>query len=180
MKPLETRRLILRPFTEEDAPALYAYAKHPEVGPPAGWNPHKSAAESLEVIRTIFQPSDALAVILKEDGRLVGSAGFVDKHEPSLGLPSEEIGYSLARDCWGRGLIPEAVAEIMRHAFQDLGYAALWAAYYDDNHKSRRVMEKCGMTHRFSREEEVPQMGEMRMAHYHAATRDEWAERNQA
>ncbi len=174
MKGLETRRLLLRPFTEEDAPALFAYASHPEVGPPAGWNPHRSVEESLKVIRTIFQPSDSLAVVRKADGRLIGSAGFVDKHEPGLGLPSEEIGYSLARDCWGQGLIPEAVEEIIRHAFANLGYAALWAAYYDGNHKSRRVMEKCGMTYRFSRTEEVPQMGEERLAHYYAITRKEW------
>lgn len=177
MDALETKRLVLRPFTEADAAAVYAYASHPEVGPPAGWPPHRSEAESLNVIRTIFRPSGALAVVLKESGRLVGSAGFVDRHEPSLGLPSEEIGYSLARDCWGRGLIPEAVAEIIRHAFKELGYAALWAAYYNDNVKSRRVMEKCGMTPRFSRMEAVPQLGTEWEAHYLAITRDEWQAR---
>lgn len=171
---LETRRLLLRPFTEADAAAVYAYASHPEVGPPAGWKPHASEAESLEVIRTIFQPAGALAVILKDCGRLVGSAGFVGKHEASLGLPSEEIGYSLARDCWGQGLIPEAVTAIIHNAFSQLGYAALWAAYYNDNTKSRRVMEKCGMTYRFSREEEVPQLEETWQAHYYALTREEW------
>ena len=55
-----------------------------------------------------------------------------------------------------------------------LGYAALWAAYYDGNVKSRRVMEKCGMTYRFSRREEVVQLGEVRQAHYYAITREEW------
>ncbi len=174
MELLTTRRLLLRPFTEADAEAVYAYASHPEVGPPAGWNPHKSPEESLEVIRTIFRPSGALAVVLKESGRLVGSAGFVGKHEPSLGLPSEEIGYSLARDLWGQGLIPEAVAEILRYGFASQGYTALWAAYYRDNVKSRRVMEKCGMTPRFSRMEEVPQLGTEWEAHYLAITRAEW------
>ena len=171
---LETSRLILRPFAEEDAQDLYAYASHPEVGPPAGWKPHESLAESLEVIRTIFQPSNTLAVVLRKTGRVIGSAGFVDKHEPGLGLPSEEIGYSLARDCWGQGLIPEAVKEIIRHAFADLGYQALWAAYYDGNRKSKRVMQKCGMTYRLSRIEAVEQLGETRLAHYFAVTRREW------
>lgn len=82
---LETSRLILRPFAEEDAQDLYAYASHPEVGPPAGWKPHESLAESLEVIRTIFQPSNTLAVVLRKTGRVIGSAGFVDKHEPGAG-----------------------------------------------------------------------------------------------
>lgn len=174
MQTLETERLILRPFTEDDAQALYAYASHPEVGPPAGWKPHESVEESREVIRTIFLPSDTLAVVRRADGRLIGSAGFVDRHRTELGTPSEEIGYSLARDCWGQGLIPEAVRAIIRHAFTQLDYQALWAAYYDGNRKSKRVMLKCGMTYRLSRIEPVAQLNETRLAHYFAITRREW------
>ena len=177
MQLLETDRLLLRPFTEDDAEGLYAYASHPEVGPPAGWKPHESVEESLRVIREIFQPADSLAVIRKSDDRLIGSAGFVDRHRTELGTPSEEIGYSLARDCWGQGLIPEAVKTVMRHAFTEMGYQALWAAYYDGNRKSKRVMQKCGMTYRLSRVEEVAQLNETRLAHYFAITRREWERR---
>ena len=177
MQLLETDRLFLRPFTDEDAEGLYAYASHPEVGPPAGWKPHESVAESLWVIHEIFQPANSLAVIRKSDGRLIGSAGFVDRHRTELGTPSEEIGYSLARDCWGQGLIPEAVEAVIRHAFTELDYQALWAAYYDGNRKSKRVMEKCGMTYRLSRVENVAQLGETRLARYYAITRREWEKR---
>ena len=177
MKTLETERLILRPFTLDDAEGLYAYASHPEVGPPAGWAPHKDPAESRRVIETIFLPADTLAVVRRADGRLIGSAGFVGKHRTELGEPSEEVGYSLARDCWGQGLIPEAVEAILRHAFGELGYAAIWAAYYDGNRKSKRVMQKCGMTYRLSRTEAVEQLGETRLAHYFAITKLEWERR---
>ena len=74
MQLLETDRLLLRPFTLDDAEGLYAYASHPEVGPPAGWRPHRSVEESRQVIENIFIPSDALAVLRKSDGRLIGSA----------------------------------------------------------------------------------------------------------
>ena len=77
----------LRPFTPDDAEGLYAYASHPEVGPPAGWPPHRSVEESRQVIENIFIPSDALAVLRKSDGRLIGSAGFVDRHRTELGTP---------------------------------------------------------------------------------------------
>ena len=177
MRTLETDRLILRPFTPDDAQELYAYASHPEVGPPAGWAPHKDPEESRRVIETIFLPADTLAVVRRADGRLIGSAGFVGKHRTELGEPSEEVGYSLARDCWGQGLIPEAVEAILRHAFGELGYAAIWAAYYDGNRKSKRVMQKCGMTYRLSRTEAVEQLGETRLAHYFAVTKREWERR---
>ena len=98
----------------------------------------------------------------------------VDKHEPGLGLPSEEIGYFPVPTNFGAGSDPEAVEAILLHGFTALGYAAFWAAYYDGNVKSRRVMEKCGMTYRFSRREEVVQLGEVRQAHYYAITREEW------
>ena len=47
---LETQRLILRKWTEEDAESLFEYAKDPEVGPITGWPPHKNVEESKNVI----------------------------------------------------------------------------------------------------------------------------------
>lgn len=171
---IETPRLLLRPFAEGDAADVYAYCSDPRVGPPAGWPPHRDEADSLRVIREIFQPAHSLAVVLRETGRVVGCAGFVDRHQPGLGEPSEEVGYSLSPACWGRGLIPEAVRAILDDAFRNRRYAAVWACYYDGNRKSRRVMEKCGMTWRFSRVDDLDQVGESRLSHYYAVTRGEW------
>lgn len=51
---METKRLILRPWQESDAEALFRYASDPDVGPRAGWPPHKDVEESRSVIRHIF------------------------------------------------------------------------------------------------------------------------------
>ena len=145
MQLLETDRLLLRPFTLDDAEGLYAYASHPEVGPPAGWRPHRSVEESRQVIENIFVPSDALAVLRKSDGRLIGSAGFVDRHRTELGTPSEEIGYSLAQEYWGRGLMTEALRAMLEFAFVRLHLNRVEAMFDVRNRASGRVMEKCGM-----------------------------------
>ena len=50
---LETDRLILRSWYDSDAEELYKYAQDPQVGPVAGWPPHQSVEESLEIIRTV-------------------------------------------------------------------------------------------------------------------------------
>ena len=63
---LTTDRLILRPWQESDAEALYKYAKDPEIGPAADWPPHTSVEDSLEVIRTVFSAPETYAVVLKE------------------------------------------------------------------------------------------------------------------
>lgn len=53
---IETDRLILRPWQETDAEVMFRYARDPEIGPPAGWTPHSSVENSLEIIRTVFPP----------------------------------------------------------------------------------------------------------------------------
>ena len=141
---LETERLILRPFVETDAADLFAYARDPRVGPDAGWQPHRSVEESRQIIGTVFSAPNVFAVVDKVSGRVIGSAGFVGRHQSMLPGPDEEIGYALSPEFWGRGLIPEAVRELLRYGFEDLGLAAIWCGHYDFNDKSRRVVEKCG------------------------------------
>ena len=55
---LETQRLILRKWTEEDAESLFEYAKDPEVGPITGWPPHKNVEESKNVIRNVLNGAE--------------------------------------------------------------------------------------------------------------------------
>ena len=70
---ITTERLILRPWKESDAESLYKYAKDPAVGPIAGWYPHTSVENSLEIIRTVFAAPETYAVVLKATGEPVGS-----------------------------------------------------------------------------------------------------------
>ena len=72
---MQTERIILRPWVESDAETLFKYASDPEVGPRAGWPPHKSVEESLEIIRTVFSAEGMWAVILKETGEAIGCVG---------------------------------------------------------------------------------------------------------
>ena len=51
---METERILLRPWMDSDAETLFKYASDPDVGPRAGWPPHQSVEESLEVIRNVF------------------------------------------------------------------------------------------------------------------------------
>lgn len=171
---LETERLILRPFTEEDAADLYEYARDPRVGPPAGWKPHESPEESREIIRTVFSAPGVFAVVLKENGKAVGSAGFTGRHRKEAAGPDDEIGYSLSPDYWGRGLIPEAVRELLRYGFENLGLNTIWCDHYDGNQKSKRVIRKCGFRFRFLRMQEVPGLGETRLALCYSMTRQAW------
>lgn len=171
---LETLRLILRPFTAADAGELYEYARDPRVGPAAGWPPHKDPAESREIIATVFSAPHTFAVVDKPSGRVIGSAGFVGRHQTMLPGPDDEIGYALSPAFWGRGLMPEAVRELLRYGFEELGLAAIWCGHYDFNDRSRRVVEKCGFLYRFTETVWVELMKEERTELHYALTREEW------
>lgn len=146
---METPRLILRPWLETDAETLYKYASDPQVGTPAGWPPHTSVENSLEIIRTVFSAPETYAVVLKETGEPIGCCGLVPPeifHSKAIADIDAEIGYWLAREYWGNGIIPEAVNVMIDHARNKLKKSTLWIAFYDGNDKSKRVAEKCGFT----------------------------------
>ena len=65
---LETNRLILRPWKEEDAEELYLYAKDPAIGPIAGWPTHTSVENSREIIKGVLSAAETYAVVLKQTG----------------------------------------------------------------------------------------------------------------
>ena len=171
MTPIETPRLLLRPWREEDAEALWRHASDPQVGPAAGWRAHASAEESRRVIREVLSAEGIFAVILRESGEAVGSIGLHPTTAP--GYSGEwELGYWIGRAYWGQGLIPEAAAAVIDAAFAVKSRRRLWCAHFEGNDRSRRVIEKCGFTYVFSRSVEV--FDEIRTEHYYSITREAW------
>ena len=165
---LKTERLLLRPWEISDAEELFKYAKDPAVGPIAGWQIHTSVQNSREVIEKYLSAPETYAIVLKETGLPVGSIGLMFAGATVLTeKPDEcELGYWIGVPYWGRGLVPEAVREVLRHAFDDLGVTKVWCGYYDGNLKSMRVQEKCGFTFEKVIEDAfVPQMNERRKAY---------------
>lgn len=174
---METERLVLRPWRDADATDLYEYAKDPDVGPIAGWPAHTSVEDSLGVIQGVLGRTETYAICLKETNKPIGSIGL---HLNGITDMTErddecELGYWLGKPFWGRGIVPEAVREVLRHAFCDLGMRCVWAGYYDGNEKSRRVLEKCGFRHQWTVEAvDVPLMHETRKSHVNKLTKEEW------
>ena len=174
---LETNRLILRRWEESDAENLYEYAKDPDVGSIAGWPPHRSVAESLEVIRNVFNGAEAYAICFKSDGKAIGAIELkLNGHTDLTERDDEcELGYWLGKPFWGKGIMPEAAREMLRHAFEDLGMQKVWCGYYDGNTKSKRVQEKCGFKYRMTRPDMPrPIMGDRKTEHFTHISKQEW------
>ena len=176
---LQTERLILRGWEDSDAESCFAYAKDPDVGPIAGWPAHKDAAESLDVIRNVLRVPETYAICLKEDGKAIGAISLKMKGHTDFTERDDEceLGYWLGKPFWGRGIMPEAGRELLRHAFEDLGMTRVWCAYYDGNLKSKRVQEKLGFRYQWTSEGvDVPLMHEKRTGHVNALAKEEWQE----
>lgn len=174
---LETERLILRRWEESDAEDLYKYASDPDVGPIAGWPAHRNVEESREVIRNVFNGAEAYAVCFKEDGRAIGAIELLlNGHTNRTERDDEcELGYWLGKPFWGRGIMPEAAKEMLRHAFEDCGMQKVWCGYYDGNVKSKRVQEKCGFRYQWTMKDvDVPLMREKRTEHVNLMTKEDW------
>ena len=150
----ETERLILRPWRDNDAENLYEFAKDPAVGPVTGWNPHRNVEESLYVIQNVLSASGTFAVVPKIEGRAVGSITLSVGRQSHFDLHDNEaeIGYWIGVSFWGKGLIPEAVRELMRYGFEELGLKRIWCGYFDGNERSKRVQEKCGFKYHHTNE----------------------------
>ena len=176
-----TERLILRPWEKSDAESLYVYAKDPEVGPSAGWNPHKSADESLSVIENVLMGKEAYAVCLKEDNKPIGAIELMlsDKNRLSDNENECELGFWIGKPFWGRGLIPEAARALLKRAFEDLDMSRVWCGYYDGNEKSKRTQEKLGFKyHHTKKNVDVPLLNEKRTEHINCLTKEDWQKWN--
>ena len=139
---------VLRPWRPEDAANLAAAANNPKIAEnlrnvfPC---PYALADAERFISGCIAQGEERqLTRAILIEGRAAGSIGvFVqdDVYERSA-----ELGYWLAEEHWGRGVMTEAVRQLCREAFGRFGILRIFAEPFDSNLGSRRVLEKAGFT----------------------------------
>jgi RimJ/RimL family protein N-acetyltransferase len=181
---LETDRLFLRPFTDQDADLLIELDSDPEVmryltgGVPT----------APQVIR-----EQQLPRIIASGEKWEGKLGMVAAHEKAGGafigwfilrpkaegpLDEVELGYRLRQAAWGKGYATEGSQALVRKAFTELGVRLIWAETMFVNDGSRHVMEKLGMRHVDTYFPELePIEGSERGEVRYELTADEWAKR---
>ena len=146
------------------------------------WPPHTSIGNSREIIKGVLSAPETYAVVLKETGETIGSVGIMtarsEIRSAKMAGSECEIGYWISEPYWGQGLIPEAVSELIRYAFEDLQMTTVWCGYFDGNEKSKRVQEKCGFTYSHTEyNKPVPLMNDVRTEHFTKLTLEEWRKR---
>jgi ribosomal-protein-alanine N-acetyltransferase len=143
---LTTTRLVLRAVEPTDAPAIFRIMSDARVTRYFGSLPMTSpeqAARRVEGMQRDFQGRSGIrwAITERAGGRFMGSCGFwrlVEEHYRA------EIGYELAPECWGQGVMPEAAGAVLTFGFTTLGLHSVEAQIHPANLGSRRVLEKLG------------------------------------
>lgn len=173
---IKTQRLILRKMTMRDASDVYRYARDKEVARHVLWEAHQSIWDSRGYIRYLLyqyrcgEPG-SWGIVLQDTGRVVGSIGYMNY---SADNSTVEIGYSLSREHWGKGLMTEALTAVIDETFRVLGLHRIEAMHFTDNPASGRVMEKCGMLHEGHMRERICCKGVFRDVEMWAILRKDW------
>lgn len=175
---IETARLVLRPWKEEDAEALFRAAKDPEVGPRAGWPPHTTLEQSRQALHDILMVPECYAITIKgrvpEDGPVGAIALSTEDREIALGRNEAALGYWIAKPFWNQGYMTEAVQAILRHAFLDCGYKAVWASAYSGNAASVLVQRHAGLAFHHHQDGAHDLMGEEHGLEVSCISREAW------
>jgi [ribosomal protein S5]-alanine N-acetyltransferase len=176
MAILETSRLTLRPFREDDVDLMAElFANDDFMRFSLGVFTRRE--QTVEFIDKVIGweraglPSQ-FAVIPRGEDNLIGYCGFY--HHPQHGIEDVEIGYRLSPAYWNRGLATEAARAVRDHAFRDLKLPRVISLVHPENVPSRRVAEKNGMTV----EKEIMFRGFPTLVY--AITRDRWEKANAA
>jgi RimJ/RimL family protein N-acetyltransferase len=149
--PLNSSRLILRPFTADDVQAFSRYRSDPLVARYQSWDLPFTLAQAERFVAEMQAavpgtPGEwyQLALERKSGGELIGDCAFVVLAEDPR---QAEIGFSLAREYQGQGYAGEAVARLLDFLFRDLGLHRVRANCDPENGPSARVLQRAGMRH---------------------------------
>lgn len=140
---IETKRLFLREIEISDCNDMFEYAKLPNFGPTAGWQPHRTVGETQEIIRLFrdkkkYGQLGTFAIVLKEENKMIGT---LELHTYIRGFKAE-LGYSINPKYQGNGYATEAAVEALKWGFKELKLHRIECSTYVTNVASQRVCEK--------------------------------------
>ena len=143
---LQTERLVMRAFDENDAVDVYAFGHSETVGRMAGFTPHQTLEDSRRMVQAFIVSGAVWAIVEKRTGHVIG---FVSLHKDDgrYTANARKLGYTLAEEAWGQGYATETCRELIRYAFEELDCQVLSVTHFPFNQKSKRVIKKLGFAY---------------------------------
>ncbi len=143
---IETERLILRTFTEDDGMLIYELNKDPDVTKYTG-DPVRDIEHACQILEQVILPQYALynhgrwAVHVKSGSEFSGWCGLKARPERN----EIDLGYRFMKSAWGKGFATEAAFACLQYGFEKLNLPRIVGRAMPQNTPSLKVLEKCGM-----------------------------------
>ena len=147
-KKIYTNRLLLRKFNVFDAEEVFKnWSNDEEVTKYLTWNPHTNLNVTKDlldswVLNYKIPSTYNWGIELRDTFNIIGNVGVINFNEKNL---SCEIGYCLSRKYWGKGIMSEALEEVINYLFSKVNFNRIEAKHHVDNIASGKVMLKCKM-----------------------------------
>lgn len=176
---IETARLRLRPFTDDDVDAIWPIVSDPAFPKQMSWEAHRDKAETLAFVRatqTAIAENTGLTWAIEHDGKPAGCIGFdsIRWQLRAWRIDRSELGYWLAPPLWGQGLMSEATHAVVQYGFHTIGLHKITIGCLANNHASRRVIEKVGFRYIGRQEDDVWRDGAWHAHLRYELTAPEW------
>lgn len=173
---LKTPRLTLRAFSKDDLEDFYDYAKEPGLGESAGWFHHESIEDSKKILDNFIENSRTFAIEFKD--KVIGSIGLEDYDQEFLSAYKDEkmieLGFVIGKDYQGKGLMTEALEEVIKFLFDQIGIDIIVAGHFRGNFKSKKLQMKLGFKY-YSSHLVNTQMKTTELVHVNLLRKDDFA-----
>jgi RimJ/RimL family protein N-acetyltransferase len=169
---LETERLRIRPYDNDDIPELLPLVGAREVAATTLRIAHPYTEQDARAFFELAKEPDKLwlAITLRSDGRQIGGIGL--RLEPQN--QHAELGYWLGVAYWGKGYATEAAREVLRYGFEDLRLHRIFATHFKHNPASGKILKKIGMHYEGCQREHLLKWGEFVDSEMYGILRREW------
>ncbi len=177
---LYTDRLKLRKVDPDDAEMVFKWMSDPEVIQYEIWQPHPHPGYTRGYIKEVYggyQSDKMYHWGIERGGELIGSVSVVEVNDF---FQKALMGYNLRRDCWSEGYATEAVREVLRYMFEEIGINRIEATHSVNNPASGRVLEKVGMNYEgYAKEYYICNLG-VQDSKLYAMTRSDYKQNNES
>jgi ribosomal-protein-alanine N-acetyltransferase len=176
---MRTKRLVLRQPTMEDVEWYFEYFSQPEIV----WGGGEAGPKDMRVARKEFKKylvdlyrkrqGFRWIITLKGDGRPIGSLGYYNWHRSRR--YQAEMGYDLAKECWGKGIMTEAMKAVIDFGFEKMELNRIEVYIMPRNKRSIRMIKKLGfMKEGLLRQRYFDELGNFTDDILFSMLRDDW------
>lgn len=185
MRPIETPRLVIRNWREDDRDLFFRINSDETVMAFFPFRRDRAASDLLfDQLQALIEKNGFgfTALEVRETGQCIGFAGLhADNVVPSLPAGTIEIGWRLAPEFWGRGYVSEAAEAWLSHGFETMDLDQIVSFAVWNNERSTAVMKRIGMTAEPARDFDHPRVPDthphLKRHVFYRITREEWLSR---